>query len=150
MKFQRQNLILKLIDENEIETQKELSDLLVKAGFDVTQATVSRDIKELRIVKVLGENQKYHYVAAASDGMNDFVARFRNIFRESVVNVDCAGNIVVIKTLTGVASAAGAAVDAMGVSNIVGSVAGDDTIFLLIRTPEKAAELCQDIKEMLK
>lgn len=150
MKFQRQSLILKLIEEREIETQKELSDLLVQAGFDVTQATVSRDIKELRIVKVLGDNQKYRYAAAAADGMNDFIARFRNIFRESVVHVDSAGNTVVIKTLTGVASAAAAAIDAMGMSNIVGSVAGDDTIFLLIRTPEKASELCQEIKEMLK
>jgi transcriptional regulator of arginine metabolism len=150
MKFQRQSLILKLIEDESIETQKELSDKLKAAGFDVTQATISRDIKELRIVKVLDHDDKYRYAAAASDGMSDFTVRFRNIFRESVVNVDYAGHMVVIKTLSGVANAAAIAIDAMNMPHIVGSLAGDDTIFLVMREEKHAAELCEDIKNMLK
>ncbi len=150
MKFQRQSHILKLIDEECIETQKELSDRLKASGFDVTQATVSRDIKELRIVKVLDHDEKYRYTVAASDGMSDFSSRFRNIFRESVVSVDHAGHMVVIKTLSGVANAAAAAIDAMSMPHIVGSLAGDDTIFLVIRDESHATELCDDIRNMLK
>ena len=142
MKFQRHNLILKLIEEESIETQKELSDRLRAAGFLVTQATVSRDIKELRLVKVLDHDDKYKYAVAAPDAGGEFAARFRNIFRESVVRIDYAGHMVVIKTLTGVASAAAAA--------IVGSLAGDDTIFLVMRDEQHAAELCEEIQAMLK
>jgi len=150
MKFQRQSLILKLIEDESIETQKELSDRLKAAGYDVTQATVSRDIKELRIVKVLDHDDKYRYATAAPEGANDFTSRFRNIFRESVVNVDFAGHMVVIKTLTGVANAAAVAIDAMSIPHIVGSLAGDDTIFLVMREEKHASELCEDIKNMLK
>ncbi len=150
MKFQRQNLILKLIEEECIETQKELSDRLKAAGFDVTQATVSRDIKELRIVKILDSNGKYRYAAAADDQTSDFSVRFRNIFRESVVSVDYAGNIVVIKTLSGVANAAAASIDNMRLPNVVGSLAGDDTILLVMRSEQHSIDLCVEIKNMLK
>ncbi|MBR4941670.1 MAG: arginine repressor, partial [Clostridia bacterium] len=124
MKFQRQNLILKLIEDQPIETQKELSDKLRAAGFDVTQATVSRDIKELRIIKVLDQTGKYRYATAAGDVAGDTTSRFRNIFRESVVNVDYAGNLLVIKTLPGVANASAIAVEAMNMNHVVGSLAG--------------------------
>lgn len=150
MKFNRQNYILRLIESECIETQKELSDRLTAAGFSVTQATVSRDIKELRIIKVLDGKNRYRYAAAAEDGAGDVAVRFRNIFRESVVCVDYAGNLVVIKTLTGVASAAAASIDAMKMPNIVGSLAGDDTLFLAMRDTDKAARLCEEIKEMLR
>ena len=150
MKFQRHNLILKLIEEESIETQKELSDRLRAAGFLVTQATVSRDIKELRLVKVLDRDDKYKYAVAAPDAGGEFAARFRNIYRESVVRIDYAGHMVVIKTLTGVASAAAAAIDNMNPPHIVGSLAGDDTIFLDMRDEQHAAELCEEIQAMLK
>ncbi|MDD6262836.1 MAG: arginine repressor [Eubacteriales bacterium] len=150
MKFQRQNLILKLIEDEPIETQKDLSDKLRAAGFDVTQATVSRDIKELRIVKVLDQSGKYRYSAATGDVVGDTTSRFRNIFRESVVNVDYAGNLLVIKTLPGVANASAIAVEAMNMNHVVGSLAGDDTIFFVIRDQERAAQLCEEIKKMLK
>lgn len=150
MKYQRQSLILALIEEYAIETQKELSERLRDAGYDVTQATVSRDIKELRLVKVLDHDDKYKYAASGGDMASDFTARFRNIFRESVVRADSAGNMVVIKTLTGVASAAAAAIDAMNLPYIVGSLAGDDTIFLVMRDESRASELCVDISEMIK
>ncbi len=148
-KFQRHSLILKLIEESPVETQKDLSDLLCAAGYDVTQATVSRDIKELRLVKSLSPDGHYRYTTASSES-GDFTARFHNIFRESVVNVDAAGNIIVIKTLPGVANAATAAIDTMDISHIVGSLAGDDTIFLVIRDEKHAASLCQEIRDMLK
>ena len=150
MKFQRHNLILKLIEEEPIETQKELSDRLRAAGFRVTQATVSRDIKELRLVKVLDHDDKYKYAVAAADAPGEFAARFRNIFRESVVRIDYAGHMVVIKTLSGVASAATAAIDNMNLPNIVGSLAGDDTIFLAMRDEHHACALCAEIQAMLK
>lgn len=150
MKFQRHSLILKLIEAESIETQKELTEKLKAAGLHVTQATISRDIKELRLVKVLDHDNKYKYAAATPDGSNDFTMRFRNIFRESVVNVDFAGYMVVIKTLPGVANAAAIAIDAMGITHIVGSLAGDDTIFLVMREEKYASELCEDIKNMLK
>jgi transcriptional regulator of arginine metabolism len=149
MKFQRQSMILKLIEEESIETQKELTEKLKAAGLQVTQATISRDIKELRLVKVLDHDNKYKYAAATPEGMSDFTTRFRNIFRESVVSVDFAGYMVVIKTLPGVANAAAVAIDAMNMPNIVGSLAGDDTIFLVMREEKYASELCEDIKNML-
>ena len=134
MKFQRHSAIIRLIENESIETQKELSDRLMRAGFDVTQATISRDIKDLRLVKVLDGEGRYRYAVASGDGRDDYSVRFRNIFRESVVHVDYAGNIVVIKTPPGVAMAAAAAIDAMHIGNMVGSIAGDDTIFLVMRT----------------
>ena len=150
MKVKRHNKILEIIQNYNIETQEELIDKLKLAGFDVTQATVSRDIKELRIVKVLDQSGKYRYSAATGDVVGDTTSRFRNIFRESVVNVDYAGNLLVIKTLPGVANASAIAVEAMNMNHVVGSLAGDDTIFFVIRDQERAAQLCEEIKKMLK
>jgi len=150
MKFQRQNMILQMIEEERISTQKELTDRLEKAGCEVTQATVSRDIKELRLIKALDEDGKTFYSVTPNESMGDFAIRFRNIFRESVLKVDYSSSIVVIKTLTGVASAAAAAVDSMNLPQIVGSLAGDDTIFLVMRSEEVAAEFYADLKQMLK
>jgi transcriptional regulator of arginine metabolism len=150
MKFQRQNMILQLIEEEKISTQKELTERLEKAGCEVTQATVSRDIKELRLIKVMGEDGRTYYSVTPSDSMGDFAIRFRNIFRESVLKVDQSNSIVVIKTLTGVASAAAAAVDSMSLPQIVGSLAGDDTIFLVMRSEDVAKEFCEELKQMIK
>ncbi len=140
MKISRHAMILDIIGNNEVETQEELAELLKQNGINVTQATVSRDIKELKLIKVMSKSGKYRYAPfrGTEANIND---RIVNVFRESVVNIDYAGNIIVIKTLSGTAMAASVAIDALGWSEIVGCVAGDDTIFVLI----KKADIIEDI-----
>ena len=150
MKFQRQAKILEIIEKNEIETQEELSAQLKKKGFDATQATVSRDMKELRLVKVLSPSGKYRYVVAASEGEGAVSPRLKNIFRECVTAIDYAQNIVVIKTLSGLASAAAMAIDVMKIPEVVGSIAGDDTVFLVMRSEESAERFEQETESLLK
>jgi len=148
MKFQRHNAILELIEKEPIDTQELLLLKLQKRGFAVTQATVSRDIKELHLVKVSTGGQ-YRYASGKQEVEHGTEARLRNIFRESILSVDFAGNMVVLKTLTGVAMAATAALDAMKIEDIVGSLAGDDTVFLVMRSPEKALNFAVDIKKLI-
>lgn len=150
MKFQRHSLILDIIERETIETQEQLSRRLKELGVHVTQATVSRDIKELHLIKVSASNGKYRYAGSSSDSDGGFGLRFRTIFRESIIHVDCASNIIVVKTLTGVASAACAAIDAMKLPDIVGSLAGDDTLLLVMRTSEKAVDFSAEIKKLMK
>ncbi len=150
MKFQRQSKILELIEREPLETQEELSTRLREHGFETTQATVSRDIKELRLIKVLTADGTYKYATAASELDPGMMTRVRNIFKESVTSIDCAQNIVVIKTLPGLGSAAGYAVDAMKSASIVGSIAGDDTVFIVMRDAEKALSFRDDAAKMLK
>ena len=124
MKFQRQAKILELIDRFEIETQEELTDHLRAVGYSTTQATVSRDIKELRLIKSLStETGKYKYTAAAAGAADSFTTRLRNIFRECVTDIDAAQNMVVIKTLPGLGQAAAMAIDAMRAVDVVGTLA---------------------------
>ncbi|WP_394272157.1 arginine repressor [Butyricicoccus sp.] len=150
MKFQRQAKILELIEHNEIETQEELSMRLRDLGYDTTQATVSRDIKELRLIKILSPSGKYRYATSTQEAENSFVSRLQNIFRECVTGVDAAQNIVVIKTLPALASAAAMAIDAMRVPKVVGTISGDDTVFIVMRDNESALDFCEDTKNMLK
>lgn len=150
MKFQRQAKILELIEQYEIETQEELSVRLCDLGYDTTQATVSRDIKELRLIKVLSPNGKYRYATSTREAESSFVTRLQNIFRECVTSVDCAQNIVVIKTLPALGSAAAMAIDAMRIPNVVGTLSGDDTVFIVMRDNACAVEFCEDTKNMLK
>ena len=151
MKFQRQAKILELIEHNEIETQEELSARLRDLGYDTTQATVSRDIKELRLIKILSPaSGKYRYATSTQEAENSFVSRLQNIFRECVTGVDAAQNIVVIKTLPALASAEAMAIDAMRIPHVVGSISGDDTVFIVMRDNESALEFCKDTKNMLK
>lgn len=150
MKFQRQAKILELIEHNEIETQEELSVRLRDLGYDTTQATVSRDIKDLRLIKILSPSGKYRYATSTQEAENSFVGRLQNIFRECVTSVDAAQNIVVIKTLPALASAAAMAIDAMRVPKVVGTISGDDTVFIVMRDNESALEFCEDTKNMLK
>jgi len=145
MKNSRQAKLLELIETENIETQKALSSRLRDLGFDSTQATISRDIKELRLVKVPDGNGTYKYAQPGAEGDTVFSNRLRNIFREGVTNVRAAQNIVVIKTLSGLAMAAAAAVDAMRLDDIVGSLAGDDTVFLVFENTEKALAFCHHI-----
>ena len=150
MKFQRQAKILELIEHNEIETQEELSSRLRDLGYDTTQATVSRDIKDLRLIKMLSPSGKYRYAVSSQETENSFVGRLQNIFRECVTGIDYAQNTVVIKTLPALGSAAAIAIDAMRVPTVVGTLSGDDTVFILMRDNESALEFCEETKNMLK
>ena len=149
MKSQRQAKILEIIANKNIETQEQLLAELQAEGFRGTQATISRDIKELRIVKELTSLGAYRYTTSTSDLGNSFSARFNTIFRECVISFDYAQNIIVVRTLPGLASAAGSAIDAMNLHSIVGTLAGDDTVMIVMRDTNAAATLCGEIKSLL-
>ena len=149
MKTQRQAKILEIIASTDIETQEQLLEALQSAGFRSTQATISRDIKELRLVKVMTPDGTYKYASAASENEAGMIGRIRNIFKECVVSINSAQNIVVIKTLPGLGSAAGYAVDALHQPDMVGSIAGDDTVFVVMSTTEKAEEFREQSRALL-
>jgi len=149
MKISRHAKILELIEKNPTETQEELAEELKKNGYNITQATVSRDIKELKLVKVLDENGVYRY-ASLKEQDNVLNDRLVKVFTESVLSVDYAGNIVVIKTFSGAASAAAEAIDVLDFKEMVGTIAGDDTIFVLIRNQENVEMIIEKLKKMMK
>lgn len=148
-KYTRQRIILDLIEDMEIETQEELADNLLKKGIDITQATISRDIKELRLVKVLTSSGKYKYAAMDSqqEGASERLAK---IFKSSVLSVTKAENIIVIKTLPGAAQVCASAVDNFKIEGIAGTIAGDDTIFIVITRLDIAELALRDIQNLLK
>ena len=149
MKSVRQSKILEIIASKEVETQEQLLQELKQAGFVTTQATISRDIKELRIVKELTPDGTYRYAASLQENAATFSGRLNKIFRECVTSVDWAQNLVVIKTLPGLAGAAGSAVDSMELPQLIGTLAGDDTAVLIMRENASAAGLCAEIRKML-
>ena len=149
MKPNRQAKILELIETKDIETQEQLLTELEHCGFATTQATISRDIKEMRIIKELGPNGMYRYSAASKLPEPTCSAKLNSIFKQCVVACDHAQNIVVIKTMPGLASAACSAIDAMNFEMIIGTLAGDDTAFLLMRDNGSASALCADIRRQL-
>ena len=149
MKSQRQAKIIEIISNTNVETQEQLLALLQEEGFRATQATISRDIKELRIVKELTSLGTYRYTVANSEVTSSFSARLNTIFRECVTSFDYAQNIIIIRTLPGLASAAGSAVDAMNMSMVVGSLAGDDTVMIVMRDNNSAAAFCGEIKNLI-
>lgn len=149
MKYTRHAKILEIIDLKEIETQDELSDELGMLGLNVTQATVSRDIKELRLIKVLTKNGRYKY-STLKDQENVLSDRLAKLFKNSVLSIDYAGNILVMKTLTGAGQAAAAAIDAAQLDDIVGTIAGDDTIFIVVRDVSKIEEIIEHFKKLIK
>ena len=149
MKSQRQAKILEIISNRNVETQEQLLAALQEEGFRGTQATISRDIKELRIVKELTSLGAYRYTISSSDLGSTFSARLNTIFRECVISFDYAQNIIVVRTLPGLASAAGSAIDAMNLNTIVGTLAGDDTVMIVMRDTNAAATLCGEIKSLL-
>lgn len=150
MKSKRQAKIIEIISNQNVETQEQLLQCLQKAGFNSTQATISRDIKELRIVKELTGMGTYRYCAAVREVPNTFSNRLNTIFRESVTNFDYAGNIVVMHTLPGLANAAASALDAMSLPVILGTLAGDDTVFIVMRDNNAAAAFCGEIKSLIR
>ena len=150
MKKKRHQAILDLISSQRITTQDQLQELLKEQGFDVTQATVSRDIKELMLVKKLNSKGEYSYSLPNHDKNEE--TKLKSIFAQSVIDVDYAGNIVVVKCFSGMANAACAAID-LNVANyksIVGTIAGDDSFFILCRTEEDAVKLLNTIKNFVK
>ena len=149
MKNARQTAILSIIEQYDVETQEELAGRLKEMGIVVTQATVSRDIKELRIVKELTNLGTYRYTAANKESGGTFSTRLNTIFRECITSYDFAQNIVVIKTMPGLASAACSAIDSMGMPVVLGSLAGDDTAILIMRDTNAAGAFCAEIKQLL-
>ncbi len=149
MKTKRQTKILELIQKHDIETQEELSAYLTRDGYQVTQATVSRDIRELKLTKIAMDNgrQRYAVLSDADTGMAEKLVR---VLREGFVSMDYAGNILVIKTVSGMASAVGAAVDAIKLSEIIGSIAGDDTLMCVIRTEEDAVNIMNKLRKLVE
>ena len=148
MRYSRQNKILELITNNEIETQEKLASMLRAQGFNVTQATISRDIKELQLVKVLSPNGKYKY--AVSTQQDTLISdRFVKIFRETITGFSSAKNLIIIKTLSGCGAAAGEAIDNIGLPHLVGSIAGDNTLLVVIDDDSNVEEILSIFNNML-
>ena len=148
MKIARHTKILEIIENNAIETQEELASRLKDEGFDVTQATISRDIREMKLTKISMENgkQKYTAIKSAEAGISDRLIR---VFRDAVIRMDYAQNMIVIKTHNGMGMAVAVAVDNMQNSDILGSIAGDDTVFCVARTHNQAMEFIQKLNKIM-
>lgn len=149
MKSKRQEKILSIIERESIETQNQLMLALEREGVKSTQATLSRDIRDLHLVKELTAEGVYRYAAGSKEGALDQNTRLKRIFRESVVDYAVAQNLIVIKTLPGLADAACSTLDGMNIPNLVGSIAGDDTAFLAMKDNAAAEFFCSEIEKML-
>ena len=150
MKKKRQNAILEIIAATEVETQNQLIEELEKVGIESTQATVSRDIKDLLLMKELTVQGRHRYVPSGRPVFQNHANRMKSIFKDSVISVAKAQNIVVVKTLPGLAPAACSAIDAMGAKSIVGTIAGDDTGFVAMVDVHSAERFCKEIEQMMK
>ena len=149
MKTSRQEMILSIVERENIETQNQLMEGLAREGVKSTQATLSRDIRDLHLVKELTAEGTYRYVAGGKDGAFDHDTRLRKIFRECVVDYAVAQNLIVIKTLPGLADAACSTLDSMNIPNLVGSIAGDDTAFVAMKDNASAEHFCTEIEKLL-
>lgn len=149
MKYKRHQKIIEIISEYNIDTQDELINHLRIAGYDVTQATVSRDIRDLKLVKIATEDHRYKYALSEHNEIK-ISTKYLSIIRETITSVDYANNTVVLRTYSGMAQAAAAAIDGMGWNEIVGTLAGDDTIFVLMRDNDAAMEFVSRIYQTLK
>ena len=150
MKNDRQKKIIELVENRCIETQEQLLQRLNDLGIRSTQATISRDIKQLHLVKEPTGQGRYRYAVSVQKAKLNFADKLRTIFRESVVSVEAAQNIVVLKTIEGMAQGAAFALDNMGDTDIVGTLAGDDTIFLVFHDTIQALDFCEQVKQMLR
>ncbi len=149
MKTKRQTKMLELIKKHDIETQEELSDFLQKEGYQVTQATVSRDIRELKLTKVAMSNGRQKY-AALTEVNEDLSEKYTRVFRDAFVSMDMAQNILVIKTVSGMAMAVAAAIDAMHLHEIVGCIAGDDTIMCAVRSVDDTIAVMGRLRKLVE
>ncbi len=143
----RQEFIAKLIEDYEIGTQAELTSALREHGFDVTQATVSRDINEMHLIKVKGETKRQKYAVKTTLAKND---KYVNIFKESVVSIDCAENLIIIKTYEGSASAIGFFIDKSNIDGVLGCISGDDTILVITKSTDYAKKVYNRLSEYRK
>ena len=150
MKNDRQRRILEIVEREAIDTQEQLQQKLQEQGVTCTQATISRDIKQLHLIKEPVGQGRYRYTVSSQRNKLIVADKLRSICRESIISVDSAQNIVVIKTMAGLANAAAAAMDGMSISGMVGTLAGDDTALLVMKDAEMARGFCEDIHEMLK
>ena len=152
MKGNRQEVIKNIIATHNVETQDELLSLLEKEGFNTTQATISRDIRELRLKKVIYEGGRKKYVI--KDNPEDFdnkdEASYIQVLKNSIISMDFSENIIVIKTVAGMAMAVGASVDRLKINEIMGCIAGDDTLFLAIRDKNMAVKVIGEINDVIK
>ncbi|NLD19250.1 MAG: arginine repressor [Clostridiales bacterium] len=148
MRISRQNKILELIGNYEIETQDKLASMLRDFGYEVTQATISRDIKELQLIKILSSSGKYKYAVSKIDE-GPISDRFSKIYKETVKSICYSGNIVLVKALPGCANAAGEGLDSMGVPHVIGSVAGDNTIMFVVDDPKNSLEVVEFLNALL-
>ena len=149
MKNDRQRRILEIVEREPIDTQEQLQQKLQEQGVTCTQATISRDIKQLHLIKEPVGQGVYKYAVSGNRTKLNLAEKLRTIFRECIVSIDYAQNMVVIKTMPGLANGACSALDNMDMNDIVGSLAGDDTALLVMRNTEAAELLCQEIKDML-
>ena len=149
MKNNRQNVILEIITKNNIETQEQLLEQLRQRGISSTQAPISRDIKQLHLVKEPAGQGIYKYAVSNSHVRLNMADKLKTIFHESVVSADFAQNMVVLKTMSGLAGGACEALDHMDINGMVGTLAGENTIFVVLRDTDSAEALCQEIREML-
>ena len=148
MKIGRQSKIIELINKNDIETQEELAELLVAAGYNVTQATISRDIRELRLTKVSTNMGKQKYIVLQNQE-SGLYEKYVRVLSDGYLSMDMAMNIVVIKTVPGMAMAVAAALDSLSIRNIVGCIAGDDTVMCAIKTVEDTVGVMEKINKLV-
>ncbi|NLK73243.1 MAG: arginine repressor [Clostridiales bacterium] len=148
MKYSRHNKILELIQKHEVETQEELAQLLINSGYHVTQATISRDIKELKLIKIQTHEGKYKY-SAETQSYQSITDRFIKVFKDTILSVSHSNNIIVLKTLTGCANAACEAIDALNLNNILGTIAGDNTIFVVVDEKANVQSLVKQFNELI-
>ena len=148
MKLSRQSKILELINKYDVETQEELAEWLMKEGYNVTQATVSRDMRELKLIKIAvdGGRQKYITIRKSEPGLSE---KYTRVLKEGFVSMDMAQNILVIKTVSGMAMAVAAALDALQMNSIVGCIAGDDTIMCAIRTAQETVSVMEKLNKII-
>lgn len=144
-RFDRQKRLLELIEERDIETQQELTDLLLLEGYKVTQATISRDIQELGLIKSSSNGQKSRYVKP----LDPRLQRLKTLFHQSVLTIDSTENFIVIKTLSGSANSAAMLIDHLENPEIMGTIAGDDTIFILVKTKDEVVRIVKQLKDFL-
>ncbi len=149
MKSDRKKAILDIVSKYEVDTQETLQALLLERGFNVTQATVSRDIKELSLLKTMGANGNYKYSLPPKSSESNARSSFYSLFSDAVLSVDTALNTVVIKCSTGMANAVCSKLDSVGFGSVVGTLAGDDTIFVLMRTEKDAVNMAQELSNLL-
>ncbi|MDD5016475.1 MAG: arginine repressor [Eubacteriales bacterium] len=147
MKQGRQGIILEVIDKYDVETQDELSAILKEKGYEVTQATISRDIKELKLVKVQSANGTYKYAASGKEQMGKLDV-FKRVFRDTVISVEPAASLVVVRTMTGSANAAAEAIDELELDDVAGTIAGDNTIFVAVREEGMQKRVIDELSKM--